>query len=339
MLNNMSSYLKITKDLDLSGLANIVGERNIDQVLNVNGLERTVDIGQEFFSRTVDNTDIDYQQKIAILNQFVGDSDLFEKAALESETGWASLAQYNCFLDAIKIPDEIDLPESEGVLGNGEPIPGKVYQACIDSLTDSHQIDPIIFAEYNGSFSGKSFGVTSSATTSAIGEGFQAFKIPWGEVSLYSSLSDMSKSFPVYPTELSDAVSANYEEMPDMLYQYEPWQVYKSSGPREISFNFEFHRDMWTWDHRDGKANELVRFCKANCYPEYQGSLVNVSTVSLYIHGKNYITGIMTQCSADWSGPIGLDGFYLICKLSFTIKEVSPEALNYYTMMNKGLIG
>jgi hypothetical protein len=145
--------------------------------------------------------------------------------------------------------------------------------------------------------------------------------------------------FPVYPEEYDDGVSANYEEMGEMLYQYEPWKVYKSSGPRENTFTFKMHRDMWTGDHRDGNANALIRGCEANCYPDYDGSLVNVPIVTLYIHGSNLITGVMTSCKTHWSGPIGLDGYYLCCDLTLTIVEVSPQALNYNTVRSKGLIG
>jgi hypothetical protein len=144
--------------------------------------------------------------------------------------------------------------------------------------------------------------------------------------------------FPVYPENIDDGVSANYEEMNEMLYQYEPWKVYKSSGPRENTYTFVFHRDMWTGDHRDGSANNLIRGCEANCYPNFDGSLVNVPIVTLYIHGVNHITGVMTNCKVKWDGPIGLDGFYLKCELSFTITEISPQALNYNTVRNKGLI-
>ena len=95
---------------------------------------------------------------------------------------------------------------------------------------------------------------------------------------------------------------------------------------------------MWTGDHRDGYANKLIRSCQANCYPNYNGSLVNTALVTMYIHDQNYITGIMTDCKVNWEGPIGLDGFYLNCELSFTIREVSPEALDYNTVKSKGLI-
>ena len=331
-------YLKMTKDMTLSDLASVVGERNVDSVLNTNGLDRTVNIGEEFLSRTLTSANPDYQQKLNILNQFVGDSDLFEKAALGTEDGWRHLSEYNCFSDAIHIPEDVHLPPAEHLLGNGEPISDRVYNACVDSLVNEHYIKPTIFAEYNASFSANSLGITSNGVVAA-GEPFQWFRIPWGEVCLYSSLTDEILEFPVYPDGFEDGYTANYEEMPEMLYQYEPWKVYKSSGPREISFNFNFHRDMWTGDHRDEHAKHLIRSCQANCFPRYDGSLVKVPTVSLYIHGYNLITGIMSNCKVKWDKPIGLDGFYLVCDLSFTITEISPEPLNYDVVKNKRLIG
>lgn len=330
----MGQYLEVTKDMTLPQLANIVGERNVDYVLNANGVPRSVDVGNQFCTRDVGKTSVDYQKKIGLLNQFVGDSDVFERAALGSEDNWKSLSQYGCFRDAMKIPDSIKLPQSAGVLGNGIAVADKIYQDCIHSLKTTYQIDPTIFAEYNASYS-STLGFTGKEEATNT---FKAFKIPFGDVCLYSSLGDEMLYFPVYPESIEDGTTANFEEMPEMLYQYEPWQVYKSSGPREISFTFEFHRDMWTGDHRDGNANSLVRACKANCYPDYDGSLVKASTVSLYIKGENFITGVMTSCKANWEKPIGLDGFYLKCTLSFTIKEVSPQALSYTVERNKGLI-
>ena len=96
---------------------------------------------------------------------------------------------------------------------------------------------------------------------------------------------------------------------------------------------------MWTGDHRDGKANELIRACEANCYPEYHGSAVNVPTVTMYIAGKSVISGIMESCSPQWSGPIGLDDWWLYCTLTLTITEVSKTPLNFSEVKNKSLIG
>lgn len=329
-------FLEMAKDMTLSTLASIVGTRNVDTVLNANSLERAVNIGAEFLTRPITNTIVDAQKKMNILNQFVGDSDIYEKAALGSELVWQSLAQFNCFPDAIRIPEEIKLPSSVGVLGNGEPVSDALYTGCMNDLKYTGEIQTTRFAEYSDAF--PSGALTGGGNSTS--EPFQWFKLPWGEVALYSTLSpDEMLYFPVYPETLDDGVTANYDEMGEMLYQYEPWKVYKSSGPRTISFNFSFHRDMWTGDHRDGCANNLIRGCEANCYPNFDGSLVNVPIVSLYIHGTNFITGVMTDCKTKWDGPIGLDGYYLKCELSFTIIEISPQALSYDTIRGKGLIG
>ena len=336
-------YLAISNDMTLSDLSAIVGERNVDTVLNVNGLERSVNIGKEFSARNKEflknnaGTEVDYQTKIQILNQFVGNYDLYEKAALGTEDNWKLLSQYSYFSDAIRIPIEVKLPDSEGVLGDLEPVTDLLYERCIDDLkSQDHQIQTKWFSQYDTS-SGNT-GTTSDGTVHN-GEPFEWFKIPWGEVSLVSSMEPNEMlAFPVYPEELDDGVVANYEDMSEMLYQYEPWKVYKSSGPREMTFTFNFHRDMWSGDHRDGGANDLIRGCEANCYPQFDGSLVNVPIVSMYIHGDNFITGVMTSCKTHWSGPIGLDGFYLMCTLTLTIVEISPEALSYFAVRRKGLI-
>ena len=340
-------YVPITKDTTLSELINIVGERNIDYVLQVNGLTRSVKIGQQLLNRTSNLSSLDMatnmQTKINVLNSLVSNSDVYEKAALGDDRDWYSLSKYGTFYNYVKIPDEILVPLSSGILGNDEPISNDLYKQCMESLlgrrvdVPENTIDPTIFNEYSSTATipyGLSTGVTSSKSVNP----FEWFELPWGKITLYSSISGKSKDFPVYPEEYSDGYSANYEQMPNMLYQYEPWQVYKDSGPRQNSFTFTMHRDMWTGDHRDGLANELVRFCEANCFPNYAGSSVIAPKVTLYLNGDNLITGVMTSCKVDWSGPLGLDGFYLVLKLTLEITEVSPEPLNYQTVLNKGLI-
>ncbi len=350
-------FLVIPKSTTLSALADRVGERNVDDVLNVNSLTRTVNVGKQFYNRTNNlNVEVDAQTKINILNTLVGNSDIYEKAALGSDKDWASLATYGCFSDALKIPENLILPPATDVLGNNESIAKIIYEQCVHSLSETGEVDPTIFSE-SITTGGALYGIIdregrsyrfrdnaqqqqfSTATQQRISP-FQGFKLPWGMITLYSSISNTSIEIPAYPEEgISWGTKANYTTMPDMLYQYEPWQIYQSSGPNQITFNFHLHRDMWTGDHTDGNANELIRFCEANCYPEYSGSAVIAPTVSMFINGSNIITGVMTDTSTDYKGPIGSDGFYLEFNLSITIVEVSPTKLNYNTVMKKGLIG
>lgn len=339
-------FFKITDNMTLSDLSNKVGSVNIDSILNLNSLGRTPDIGSAYktllnkiLNENKDET-VGYHKKQTILNTFVSDSDVFEKVSLFSDDEWKIMVSVGTIPGYLRIPDSITLPDSVDILGGRDnPVSRDIYIKAIGYLKSNTDIDPVIFNEYstirNAQILSKS-GSNSTYNSNPI----QWFKLPWGQITLFSSLSNTSIDFPVYPKGFDDGVSANYDTMPEMLYQYEPWQIYKSSGPRTNTYDFDLHRDMWTGDHRDGKCNELIRFCEANCYPEYRGASVQTSTVSLYIAGKKHITGIMTGVKVSWDddSPIGLDGFYLHLTLSITITEVADAPLNYETVQKKGLI-
>lgn len=332
-------FLLIDSSTTLSQLADLAGDRNVEYLLAANDLPRVPNIGQVFKSMCDEIVqtaeEVPWQKKFTILNTFTSHSDIFEAAALLGSSGWKVLESLNTFSNALRIPESIVLPDSARILGNSVGVSKAIYTGAMLGLTNApHYIDPSIFNEFS-SIKHSILGEFNLQNTAP----FQWFKLPWGEITLYSSIDRNTVDFPVYPTELSDGVHANYTQMPDMLYQYEPWQLYQSSGPRSNTYTFDFHRDMWTGDHRDGKANELIRFCEANCYPEYNGSAVNTSTVTLYIAGKPHITGVVTDVTVNWDGPIGLDGWYLHCSLELSITEVAQEPLNYTSVKHKSLIG
>ena len=332
--------LRIQQDTKLSELTELAGNsRNVESILLANNLPRNPNVGKTFSSRCneiMNNAPtVSWQRKSTVLNDLALDSDIFENAAMLSESEWKLLSSLGVLPNTLKIPETIELPQSLDTLGNGVPVSSRIYKSALNMLSNSpHKIDPSIFNEYSVMKSSSILDFDGGST-----QLLQWFKIPWGDVTLYSSLDDASVDFPVYPEEVSDSRCANYTTMPDMIMQYEPWQVYSGSGPRTNTYEFDFHRDMWTGDHRDGKANELVRFCEACCYPEYNGSAVNTTLVTLYVKGKSLITGILTNVNTTWDGPIGLDSWYLHCKLSLTITEVSPSALNYAAVKSMPLIG
>lgn len=333
-------FLNISSSTKLSELSNIVGDRNLEYVLNANQLTRTPNIGKQFSDKCKnvsgsDVPEVDWTRKSALLNGFASSSDVFEKAAISDESEWKIISALGTFANMLKIPDSVSLPNTVDILGNDEHIDKQIYNKAMYQLETQHVIDPAIFNTYSSIKPSKIVDTVDTGNTDV----FQYFNIPWGEVTLYSSLDGDSVDFPVYPEELSDSRKANYTTMPDLLYQYEPWQLFQVSGPRSNTYVFSFHRDMWTGDHRDGKANALIRFCEACCYPEYNGSAVNTSTVTLLIAGQPHIVGIITDVSTKWDGPIGLDGWYLHCELSITITEVSTSALSYSSVKNKPLIG
>lgn len=330
--------LTIRPDTTLKSLGLQVGSRNLDTVLSANTLTRTPNIGQAFIDRSnqiIEGVveDVHYIKKMSILNTLTSDADIFELAALANDREWKLLSAIGTLPGMLKIPEEITLPDSADIVGNGIPLTRTVYDKAMQYLLkDPHYLDPSIFNEF-------STVESSKAALTYIPDSLSWFHLPWGKISLFSSLAGSSIDFPVYPTTLSDGVKANYDTMPDMLYQYEPWQIYKSSGPRSNTYEFHMHRDMWSGNHLDGKCNELIRFCQANCYPEYKGASVHTSNCTLYISGKPLISGIITDVSTDWAGPLGLDDFWLEVTLKLSITEISDTPLGYSKVAQKGLIG
>ena len=259
-------YIKIDKYTTLDDLSRQVGRNNLDTVLHLNGLKRVPNIGDEYefiCNEIMSNTtEVDTKKKLSVLNTLAGDYDVFEKASLQSEDEWKILSYTKSLPGTLKVPNDIHISEDAYVYGNNIQVPSHIYQKTMNELKETGRISGSSFNEYDSS---PSTNINREYTEDV--KVFQWFKIPWGEVILYSSLSDSFIEFPVYPEEVSDSRSATYTTMPDLLYQYEPWQIYLSSGPRENSYTFHFHRDMWTGDHGDGKANELIRFCQATPSP------------------------------------------------------------------------
>jgi hypothetical protein len=341
-------FLKVGTDTTLSELGQLVGQRNVSSMLVQNQLSRSVNIGQQFYDvcKNIMATAplVSWQDKQIILNKFVGDYNIFEEAALLGDSGWKVLKNLDAFPNAMRVPETIKLPDSSGILGGGGPVGRNTYNAAMAQLADpsrNNQIDPGIFNDYSAMLPAVPLGSGDNSTSSGSGADiFQWFHIPWGQVTLVDSISQDSVDFPVYPEELSDKRIANYSTMPDLLYQYEPWQVYDGSGPRSVVYSFDIHRQMWTGNEGDGKANELIRFCQAFLYPVYSGSAVNTPIATLYVSGSPLISGIITDVSVDWDGPISsIDNWYLHFKINLSFIEVATQALNHDVVRGLPLIG
>ena len=366
-------YLLISKTDTLTTISKIVGSHNIDALLAENGLSRTPKIGQAWYEKVqiVINTssEVTASRKSAILNTLTGSEEIFEKACLLDEDEWKVLSNLQAFPDALRIPESISLPYSSKVIGDSssytaeistlgtvqaagrtsstassdttqsvtvsDPVSTVAYQKVMKGLKSSPTIDQSVFNTVN-----TSPGVTLNSKTKATSKTTSySYNLPWGNIQMYSTLLKELMDFPAYPENLSTSRKATYTSMPDIIYQYEPWIVYQNSGPREQRFNFHFHRDMWTGNHLDGNANNLIRFCEANTFPDYEGSSVLTPLVRLYIDGSLFITGVITTTTVEWSGPLGLDNWYLDFNLSLVIQEISDMALDINTVRKMDLKG
>lgn len=319
--------------MSLRELSNRVKSENASSVLYYNSLEWGPPVGTNFnenCKQVIEESKgktLSIERKKAILNTLTENSDVFEYVALQSEEDWFVFDKYNTINGMLRLPDNVKIPLAADVLGNDVPVSDELYDAVMNSLDSLGYVDPTIFTEYS------SIRPTQiSGEIHASNEVTNFYNLPWGQISLYSSLFDEMMDIPVFPEEYNDSRSADYDTMPEIIYNYEPWYTYKSSGPRTCAYTFKLHRDMWSGDHNDGQCVKLISFCKANCYPRYMGSTVSTSTVTLYIAGKPRITGIMTECSEQWSGPLGHDNMPLYVEMTIKITEVATQVLDYATV-------
>lgn len=331
-------FLKIDDSTTFSDLKNMVGLQSASEIVSCNGLSYGPDIGKQLCNKytaiSSNSEDTTWQRKHTILNKFAGDDDLFEYASLAGSNAWKVISSSIAIPGHLKIPESMKLPESTHILGSGNPISKLVYNTVMGQLeNEPHEIDPSVFNEHTDPSN-----VSGSIAKSSSSELFTSFNIPWGDITLASSFGD-SIDLPVYPETVENSISAEYVTMPDLIYQYEPWQVFQGTGARQNTYEFHMHRDMWTGDHKDDMCNKLIRFCQAQCYARYQGSAVSTPIVSLYVKGECLISGVMMSTSESWSGPILSDGWYAEVTLSLTILQIAQKALNYDSILVKPVIG
>lgn len=349
-------YLLVDKNDTLMSISKITGSQNVDLLLNANGLERTPKVGEAWEERcnqiiSQNPNLVTKERKASLLNNLTGSDELFEKACLMDDDEWKLFSSVQAFKDAMRVPETMPLPYSARVIGDTsgevagayignmtgyvEPVSHTKYKAVMENLKTSADINPAIFNTVNTEPGVK----IDSSSPSQIKTPQYATNLPWGKIQMYSSLLSDIIEFPAYPEQIDTERNATYTSMPDIIYQYEPWVVYQNSGPRTQSLSFHLHRDLWTGNHLDGNANKLIRFCEANTFPRYNGSAVVSPYVRFYIDGSLFISGVLVNTTVNWTGPLGLDNWYLEFTLSLTIQEVSETALNIDTVSQMGLIG
>ena len=227
-------FLEINNKTTLSQLNNRIGTRNVDSVLQYNNLQRVPNIGQAFADMSslnaqnyteVDNNgvvshEVSYNRKINILNTLTTDEDVFEAASLQNSEGWKLLSVVGTMPNYLRIPSTLILADGADILGGtGVSINKTVYYKAMQYLNRNEDVDPVIYNTYSER---RGTSITGNVYTPMA---LQWFKIPWGEITLYSSLNNSSVDFPVYPETYDDERQANYDTMPDLLYQYIKAQV------------------------------------------------------------------------------------------------------------------
>ena len=130
-------FLTIRTGATMSWLRNIVGSKNIDNVLNLNGLSITpridTELKRKYETVLTSATLVDYARKSVLLGSVSGDSDVFEKVALMDENSWKYYSATGSFPDAIRMPEDVTLPPSPDVIGGtAEAITRRVFNQAME---------------------------------------------------------------------------------------------------------------------------------------------------------------------------------------------------------------
>ena len=134
-------FLRINQDDTLIDIIKRVGAKNIDSVLNLNGLGdyRVQNIGEVYYDTVIDHDtlqeNVSNERKLAILNSLIGSTDVFETAALSDESGWHTLDKTGTLSGYLRIPDDVYIPDAEDVLGDNNQVSKETYVAVIHSHT------------------------------------------------------------------------------------------------------------------------------------------------------------------------------------------------------------
>ena len=150
---------------------------------------------------------------------------------------------------------------------------------------------------------------------------------------------DTLVNLPVYPESIQDNIQSNFQQT-NALARTAPVFTFQNSGPRSMSFQFTFHRDMLNEANTGGLSNAelyvgedyvdyIIRNLEAMALPTYnQGSKAVVPPQVAVRIGEGedvFIKGVVVGgVTVGRALPILANGKYAIISVSFTVYEVDP---------------
>lgn len=138
---------------------------------------------------------------------------------------------------------------------------------------------------------------------------------------------------PGYPDDISDAMQSNFQST-TALGRSAPVYTFSNSGPRTITINLEFHRDMFEEmpsnvvpNDDEDKAESFIHAMQAIAVPKYNLSnkAIEPPLVAIRLGREVFIKGIVSGgVTVTYRKPILSNEKYAIVKVSFTVSEVDP---------------
>lgn len=143
-------------------------------------------------------------------------------------------------------------------------------------------------------------------------------------------------ALPTYADSITDVMSVNFVSSTP-LARSSPIYSYANSGPRQLSFTFNLHRDMmqainYGVSNLDTTLNDdyvdyLINSLQACAVPEYSSTdkMVDPPMVAVRLGNDIFIKGVVLgNVSVTYELPILTTGKYASVKVSFVVAEVDP---------------
>lgn len=143
-------------------------------------------------------------------------------------------------------------------------------------------------------------------------------------------------ALPTYADSITDVMSVNFVSSTP-LARSSPIYSYANSGPRQLSFTFNLHRDMmqainYGVSNLDTTINDdyvdyFINSLQACAVPEYSSTdkMVDPPMVAVRLGNDIFIKGVVLgNVSVTYELPILTTGKYASAKVSFVVAEVDP---------------
>lgn len=143
-------------------------------------------------------------------------------------------------------------------------------------------------------------------------------------------------ALPTYADSITDVMSVNFVSSTP-LARSSPIYSYANSGPRQLSFTFNLHRDMmqainYGVSNLDTTLNDdyvdyLINSLQACAVPEYSSTdkMVDPPMIAVRLGNDIFIKGVVLgNVSVTYELPILTTGKYASAKVSFVVAEVDP---------------
>ena len=150
---------------------------------------------------------------------------------------------------------------------------------------------------------------------------------------------DTLVNLPTYPESVQDNLQSNFQQT-QALSRTAPVFTYQNSGPRTMTFQFTFHRDMLNDANKGGLSNAelyvgedyvdyIVRNLQAIALPTYNAGSKSVVPPEVAVRiGEGddiFIRGVVQgSVTVGYSMPMLSNGKYAMVNISFSVYETTP---------------